>query len=337
MESPRLGYNLMPTAPVEEELRRVAREQLDAASLHLAGAAEGTDPASHVHEARKAMKALRALLRLFRGALVGVGFDREDAAFRHVARLLASSRERTAAWAALAGLAARSTAPAPLWSRARDHLAAVSGGADAGRPPAGVLAAAAADLAAARERVEGWSLDRDGWSALRRGLKRTYARGRTALEAARDEPTPARLHEWRKEVKYHQHQIRLLRHGWTAALRVRRDALDELGELLGDDHDLALLSELLRRTPAAAALADSELETILRTLDERRAELERAAFALGARLYVERPRHLVRRLAAYLDVGEIGAAAPREASAAAPSSPGGAAHPAATAAGTKLA
>jgi len=339
VESPRPGYALLLTAPVAEELRRVTREQLDAATAHLAAAAEGADPAVHVHETRKAMKALRALLRLVRGALDSVAFDREDVAFRDVARLLASLRERTAAWAALEALEARSAGaapPAPPWRRARDHLAAVIGSADAGRPPAGILQAATAALAAARERVAGWSLDREGWPALRGGLQRTYARGRTAFKAAQRPPTPARLHEWRKEVKYHQHQIRLLRQGWTAALRVRREALDELGELLGDDHDLALLSELLRRTPGAPSLADDELEAIQRILSERRAELERAAFELGARLYVERPRHLVRRLAAYLDVDATGAA-PREADATTPSSPGVAAHPVATSAGTKLA
>lgn len=340
MDSPRPAYALVPNASVEAELRRLAREQLDAALSHLAGAAQDTDPAGPVHEARKTMKSLRALLRLVLGALDGPCFEREDVTFRDVARLLASAREHTAARVALDRLAARAATIGPdtaTWGRARMQLDAVTDGRGADRPTAAALEAATAALVAAHERVEAWSLDRDGWSALRGGLRRTYARGRSGFAAARRHPTVSRLHEWRKWVKHHQYQLRLLRHGWTAALRVRRDALDELGELLGDDHDLALLSELLRPDGARAAVAGGELEAILVALEARRTELQRTAFQLGARLYVERPRHLVRRLAAYVDVGDAGATSSDDAGETDPTPTGAAGHSGADAGGTKLA
>jgi len=336
----RPSYALMPSTPVEQELRRIAREQLAAALAHLDDAAEACDPARPVHEARKTMKGLRALLRLVRCALDEACFEREDVTFRDVARLLASTRERTAERVALEQLAARATAHGPVtasWARARERLAAGSGTGDLDRPSVAALDAATVALGAALERVDGWFLDRDGWAALRGGLRRTYARGRRAFDAARRHPAASRLHEWRRWVKHHNYQVRLLRHGWTAALRVRRDALDELGELLGDDHDLALLAERLGRPGATPALAANELEAILNPLEARRTELQRAAFQLGARLYVERPRHLVRRLAAYVDVDTTGTASNPEAGAAVPTPPAGEGQPDAEAGGTKLA
>ncbi len=340
MDSSHPTHTLMLNTSVEAELRRLAREQLDAALSHLAGAARDADPAGPVHEARKTMKGLRALLRMVQGALDSPGFEREDVTFRDVARRLASAREHTAARVALERLAARATTIGPdaaIWGRAREQLDAIADGGGADRPTAAALEAATAALVAAHGRVEAWSLDRDGWSALRGGLRHTYARGRSGFTAARRHPTASRLHEWRKWVKHHQYQLRLLRHGWTAALRVRREALDELGELLGDDHDLALLSEQLRPDNPAAVVADGELEAILVTLEARRTELQRTAFQLGARLYVERPRHLVRRLAAYVDVGDAGAMSSDDADTADPTPTGAASHSSDDDGGTKLA
>lgn len=55
----------------------------------------------------------------------------------------------------------------------------------------------------ARERVESWTVPGAGFEAMAPGLCRTYPRGRRAMTAARQQPSTANLHEWRKRAKYH--------------------------------------------------------------------------------------------------------------------------------------
>ena len=79
---------------------------------------------------------------------------------------------------------------------------------------------------------------------------------------------------------------------WPDELRPRRDELDELGELLGDHHDLSLLQDTLNDAP------DSEREAarVALLIRRRMKKLERSALRLGARLFAQKPRAFCRSL-----------------------------------------
>ena len=89
------AYRLREGRPLPDELRRIARGRIDHALDELRGKTDST-PEEAVHEARKDMKKLRALLRLARGELGEETFARENACFRDAARELARhARQRT--------------------------------------------------------------------------------------------------------------------------------------------------------------------------------------------------------------------------------------------------
>jgi hypothetical protein len=69
-----------------------------------------------------------------------------------------------------------------------------------------------------------------------------------------------------------------------------------LSDLLGDDHDLALLRETLQNAGPALAV---EVDSVLALLDHRRAQLQTQAMLLGERLYAEKPKAFRRRMRAY--------------------------------------
>jgi hypothetical protein len=50
------------------------------------------------------------------------------------------------------------------------------------------------------------------------------------------------LHEWRKRAKDLWYHHRLLKDAWPGPVKAFADEADQLGKLLGDDHDLATLS-----------------------------------------------------------------------------------------------
>ena len=77
-----MAYRLIRGEGVPAGVRRIAREQLQAAVAHLRSRTGSRD--EQIHEARKCMKRLRALARLVRTELGNEAYRRENACFRGV-------------------------------------------------------------------------------------------------------------------------------------------------------------------------------------------------------------------------------------------------------------
>src|SRR5262249_14754613 len=134
-----------------------------------------------------------------------------------------------------------------------------------------------------------------GFSALASGLKRTYKRGRLGRAAAAD-ATTENLHEWRKRVKDLWYHLEILQPMRPEILGELAEKAHRLADLLGDDHDLAVLRSMLTE---GAVSAGDEGPRVLALIDRRRAELQQEAGPLGDELYRDRPKDLVARLEAY--------------------------------------
>lgn len=278
------------------ELRRCAGEEIDNAIKQLT---EGvaSDPVDAIHDARKSLKKERSLLRLARGTLEPAARRRENAAFREVGQSLSATRDADVMVEALDELAERYAGqlPQPVFAAIRERL---GGEQETSRAQ---LAEGATDhaveaLRAARARIEEWPLRRDGWDALDAGLVQGYSRGRRALKPARKKPTVENLHEWRKRVKDLWYHVRLLEPALPQTMRGHADDAHRLSDLLGDDHDLAVLAQAVAdRAPDLAVDTDA----VLGAIEHRREQLQAEAFSLGARLYAERPKAFRRRISRY--------------------------------------
>ncbi|MDX1656433.1 MAG: hypothetical protein R3310_14585, partial [Candidatus Competibacteraceae bacterium] len=77
-----------------------------------------------------------------------------------------------------------------------------------------------------------------------------------------------------------------------------RDEFHTLSDLLGDDHDLAVLRAVLAEAPDAFDKRET-VQALVGLIDRQRARLQQDARHLGTRLYAEPPRQLNRRLKAY--------------------------------------
>ncbi len=126
-----------------------------------------------------------------------------------------------------------------------------------------------------------------------------YGRGREEFLACRREPTVDGLHEWRKRVKDLWYHAKLLESTFPAMWLALGDAAHDLSDLLGDDHDLGVLAERIGEQPWPVSV---DADRFVGFCHERRAELQQDAFALGARLYAEKPKAFARRARAYLTV-----------------------------------
>jgi CHAD domain-containing protein len=153
----------------------------------------------------------------------------------------------------------------------------------------------------ARKRVSTWPFGRKGFSAVNDGLKKTYSRGRDAMDEAYETPSAERFHEWRKRVKYHWYHTRLLRNTWKPVQKKWRNECKQLADHLGDMHDLAVLRRTLLDEPERYGSAE-ELETLTGLIDAFAGELADKAQRIGERVFCEKPKRLVRRWKRYWKV-----------------------------------
>jgi CHAD domain-containing protein len=280
------AYRFRAEEPLPEGVARIARGRIDHAIEELTGESDST-PEEAVHNARKDIKKLRALLRLVRGELGADAYGRENDAFRTAAAQLAGTRDADVLVATLDGLELDDAVAGSLRRALEAQRLQTSVG---GRGQAG--AAAVEMLREARERVADWPLETDGFDALEPGLRRMYRRGRREYRALRKEATVEGLHEWRKRAKELWYDHALLAFIWKPVMNSIADEAHELSDRLGDDHDLALLLEWAHEH----AVAPAEL---VEAVERRRAALQADAFEMGARLYADRPRVFIDRLQRY--------------------------------------
>jgi CHAD domain-containing protein len=149
-----------------------------------------------------------------------------------------------------------------------------------------------------RERVAAWQLADDGFDAAGGGLRKTYARGRSAMDSAYRNPKAESSHEWRKRAKYHWYHMRLLCPVWQEPMKARRDEADLLADYLGDDHDLAVLRETLIDRPDRFG-GEGAIQAVTGLIGRRQVELRTKAKTLGERLFAEKPKRFARRLGTY--------------------------------------
>jgi CHAD domain-containing protein len=278
------AYRLKLAEPLPTEVARAARGRIDHALDELRGKSDST-PEEAVHEARKDMKKLRALLRLSRDELGKESYRRENVCFRDAARELSGTRDSDVMLEALGAL---ELPPGVGWDLRKAIQADRERRGEDDRDVA--ARAAVAILKEARTRVDGRPVERDSFDTLPGGLKRTYRRGRRAFRAAQEEPSVESLHEWRKRVKDLWYHHTLLRELWPPVMNAVGDQAHELSDLLGDDHDLAMLAIWMREHVPEA---DPDF---FEAVERRREELQREAFALGALLYAEKSSAFAGRL-----------------------------------------
>jgi len=280
-------------------LRRLCADRVDTAlgQIH-----EG-DTLDAVHAVRKEIKRLRALLRLMQPGLRRGDFRAAMCRLKEAARQFGPARDAHVTVQAL--------------DLVLDHFKGQLGP----RPFADfrpALRQACRDeekrlhrehlcrrvsrlLRQVKKRIEGASLRQEGWPVLGAGLKRTYRNGRKAWKLALADLSPKNLHEWRKQAKELGYQLRLLCPIWPEQLEAAQRELTALGQYLGDDHDLFMLTAAVR-DGCSAKTSPVELEMLCGLIIQRQDELRRQALALGARFYAEKPSIFCQRLGDYWHV-----------------------------------
>jgi CHAD domain-containing protein len=288
-----MAFHFKRKEPVAGAVRRLCRRRIEAALKSL----EGRNRVKAVHNVRREIKKLRAILRLMRGEIGKGAYRRSVNTLRAAADRLTSVRDahiRLQAFEALTSQYKRRV-PARPFPEIKRALRRNCRMVERTYFKNHSVVKLKKILRKAGRQVGGLKIKSDGWAAIAPGLEKGYRRGRAALAMVRVAPSPEHFHDWRKRVKELWHQIRLLRSMRPKELGVAANELESLGELLGDDHDLFMLQVFLAGKFKNKEAADG-LDELIRA---RQQGLHSVALELGANCYSENPDVFRRRLGNY--------------------------------------
>ena len=296
-----MAYRFHHHESAQEAVRRIALEEVKTAVDYLSPGCRKPLPEA-VHEARKSIKKVRALLRLVRPHLGSV-YNRLNRSLRDIARELSEYRDADALLETFQKLRpALKGVPASRLTAFRRELAErkrkLHQGADLARQRAQLCGA----LQALLPEVETLTVAPEEFAAIDTGFASSYRQGREALRRAARRVSGENLHEFRKRVKDHWYHIRLLEDVWIEMMPTYEAALKQLETALGEDHNLVLLRSVAAKSRTGKSL--------LAPVRQVRKNLRAQAFASGERLYDRKPREIAREFA---HLWEIWRAAPKPA------------------------
>jgi CHAD domain-containing protein len=291
----RTRFRLYADERAADGLRRIARGQIELASGHLES---GDDVAESVHEARKSFKRVRAVVRLARDRLGDDVYRRENQAFRDTGRELSAARDAQVLRETLDDLVKRyrNEVDDGVFAGLREALDADARAAhERVAQNAEAVEEIRASLDAAHDRVATWPLPEHADAGmLAPGFERIYKRGRRALKSAERARTDENLHELRKRAKDLWHAAQVLRPASPRRMRRLARRAHKLSDLLGDDHDLAVLHAAAR--DRYRTLAQGELRLLRGLIERRRRGLQRDALACAERVYARKAKAWARRI-----------------------------------------
>ncbi len=242
-----------------------------------------------IHDIRKELKRARATLRMLRECIGVVAYRRDNALMRDAARPLTPVRDAKVLLDAIRREALDKRANGANFAGRLCERLEQSRRAARRQLQEADLAGTARVLREIRRRtaaVPSRRLAKPGGKAL----ERAYNKARKAFAEAKRRGTDVSLHEWRKQTKYFANQLELVLPFGAKRLDKSHERAKHLADCLGDDHDLAILTERIYSQAKGedAPATSEEVRELVTFLARRRKKLQGRALRLGRRLYSDK-------------------------------------------------
>jgi hypothetical protein len=289
-----MTYRFKLQEPIAEGVRRIGLEQIDIAATKLASK---DDIPTAIHDARRCLKRLRALLRLIRPGLAEAVYRREVERLAGIGRLLSGARDLFVMQQTLGKLESRFGAM-PNGGAERLRKLLVQGHSRSRRSGTDSRRQALLRLDQARRLFSGKATADITLEHVVDGLETAYRKARKAFRQAYKEPSDESFHAWRKKVQLHWRHMALLSRCWPEALSARAAEAKELSRLLGEDHDYSVL-QAFASEQAEARLEPPDLAALAAHCQTCQAEVRAEARPRGERLFAERADDLKERVTLY--------------------------------------
>jgi CHAD domain-containing protein len=285
---------------LEESIREIIHGRISSIREQISNREE-EDLHVLVHEIRKSMKRIRAVLKLIRDEIGFSDYHRENLFYRDLGRRLSGARDSHVLGEVLSSL--REKYPGAFKKNEYERLTRyLEQKTDMeitrfSRQHGG-FGQLEKELARASIRTEDYCRLRNDFISLKNGIKRIYQRGRRHLSGLQKQYDMAEFHEYRKNNKYLLHQMEILTPIYPRVLKSYVKSIDRHAELLGESRDLDRL-ELFLQNEAGSLTRKALRSSMLETIGDERGMLLEKAFSESFLIYAESPGALVKRLESY--------------------------------------
>lgn len=290
-------FQLILESPLEEGIKKLISDQISRARDQIENQ---TDIHLTIHESRRTLKRIRAVLRLVRDEIGYSNYYRENILMRDLGRRLSGARDNQVLLKTFSSL--EEVYPASFSgseiSRIKqsveeqtdleiNHFMYDLGGFEQFKD----------DLVDALGRVDQYCTIRNDFLAIENGFRRNYKQGRNLLKQIVREDHEI-FHEFRKRSKYFLHHIQILRPLFPRLMKAYAKSIQEYSELLGEIRDYYRLEMFLEEPGAQPIPADSKKKMTCKIRQVRNELLEKI-FLDSSHIYAEKPGALVDRMRRY--------------------------------------
>ena len=276
----------------DEDIKRILDDQIDIALSHLEIESDNNFDES-VHEVRKCIKRIRAVIRLIRDDIGKQKYRKENFFFRDINRNMSELRSINVNIETLVKLDSDESAGykaliyhfIELKEKIIYKLCLEDDR----------LGKVVKMLKKGKKRTGQILIKNKDFDILFLGFIRVFNQCLSSMILAKNEPSNINLHEWRKKVKYLYYQSQVLKPVLPEELVIYIPKLDKLADYLGEDHDLAELEDTLRGNPYMPAELNKS-DSIYNIIDKTRYEKQKVLFSLAGEIFDEKLRNSINNL-----------------------------------------
>ena len=292
------GFRISERETIKETINRILYEELDKILENCRN--QQDDLHISIHEIRKSIKRIRAVLRLVREEIGYSSYYRENVFYRDINRSTSDLRTFNVLILSLEGLQGdlgdrlppeRFAPLAEQMREQRDKM--LSGMLSSDR----ILKDLSVQFIIGRSRIPNLPIHKNNFEVLAGGMHRIYRQGKQYLDKSMKEPGVHQLHDMRKRIKYLWYQIELLKPVYPGLLKAYASSLESISERLGTYHDLAVLSDYLVKNETGL---DKDLrDTLVEACEFKKAAMLPGIFTMSSAVYSEKPEAFIQRLDGY--------------------------------------
>ena len=284
-----MAFRIRPDRAFTAEFRSVAQSQLKQAIRFLEEQPDG--PHEAIHDARKKFKRVRALYRLIHSDAKEFR-QRENERIRLVAKTLSTVRDATALVETVDYLASEATSPeefaaltfaSKALTERRDRIASEESDLPA------KMSGAAKVCRDAIEALDDLDLDDSPRKTARRlskAWRKELSRAAADLVACEEGAEAEAYHDLRKVGQTYWMHLSLLSDLWPSAMRAKQREAKTLVDLLGHEHDLSVLTQVVNENPDLFGDSDT-LALLIGAIIARQQELRQAAIEQAKQVFAD--------------------------------------------------
>lgn len=285
---------------IKEEFYRLIRAQTDFILECIED--EEMDLNEKIHEVRKSLKKIRAILRLYRDSTGYSTYHRKNVFYRDLGRKISAPRDNHVLLQF--GKKILEEAPEKIRDQNTEKMVAAL---EKQRDDSLAKVRKNKDLETIKKELqeaipdENPVIKNEGFNVIKGGVKRMYRQSRNYMKSILKEPDDTTIHDFRKRVKYLRYQMSILRPVFPEMIKAYRRILKNISDDIGLYRDYTLFHDMLKENDFYN-LNDEQRTFITEYIEEEKDQVLVRALEPSKKFFLQKPKSFVKNLSKYYKI-----------------------------------